>query len=510
VKQRLAARLVLSHALVTLVVVGVTGFGLLPQIREYFVDADRRALIVQAQVAADSCDAVCLETASTTARVAASALPSAANVAQNQANSADNLNIAPLGAPEAQSQVSANLGSRIRVIRTTDLGDTYGPQVRAALDGRSSSMQAGQQLYAAVPIRRNGRVLGAIEARGDLRNVDAVLSDLRQKVFIALAIGALIGVLIGLWRARKIARPVNALTIAANALADGNFAYPLPTAKGNDELAELTRSFGSMRDRVQHELAVRNAFVADASHELRTPLSAIRGAVEILQDGAAERPEARTKFLNTVKRETDRLVLLTEGLLTLETSSQNPIDTSQAPSVHLVSLVETVVAELQPFATTHDLRLELHVDDDVRNAHCRGSAPRIHQVIVNLLNNAIAYSPAGQPIEIRFALQDECKHAYSPTGQRAEIRPANHREHRRAMLNIDVVDRGPGIPEADRERIFERFVRTDVARSRNSGGAGLGLPIARAIAEAHGGTISMHSGADGVGNIARLALPVVP
>ncbi len=487
-KQRLAARLVISHALVTLVVVGVTGFGLLPQIRKYFVDADRRALVVQAQVAADSCDAVCLETASTTARVAASSLPSAANVTQNQVNGPGNLNIAPPGTPQSQqSQVSADLGSRIRVIRPTDAVDSYSSLVSDALAGRTASMQVQQQLFAAVPIRGDGKVLGAIEARSDLRNVDAVLSDLRRKVFVALAIGALIGVLIGLWRARKIAKPVNALTVAANALAEGNFAYPLPTAKGNDELAELTRSFGSMRDRVQHELAVRNAFVADASHELRTPLSAIRGAVEILQDGAAERPEARTKFLNTVKRETDRLVSLTEGLLTLETASQSPLDLTHAPPVDVLLLVEAVVAELTPLAATHGLKLQVHATNDVRNVQCRGFEPRLHQVIANLLNNAIAYSPAGEPIEIRLAIQP------------SQLHP---------LLTVDVIDRGPGIPEADRTRIFERFVRTDAARSRNNGGAGLGLPIAKAIATAHGGTISMHSGLDGVGNIAQLTLPV--
>jgi signal transduction histidine kinase len=384
-------------------------------------------------------------------------------------------------------------------------------------------------------------VVGAVEVRSDLRNVEGVLGDLRRRILAAVAGSALLAGLIGLWRARAIAKPLRELTGAAQALADGDFTKRLPKPKGHDEVALLTATFGEMRDRVQHELGVRNAFVADASHELRTPLTAIRGAVEILQDGGAERPEVRDRFLQTLGNETNRLLGLVDGLLQLETNDQGfALD----ENVELGKLIHEVCLQMQPIAQSKFISLfcDSYAEVEERgNSSLRGSEAKLRQVFMNLIDNAITYSPPSTTVRIRLQTDKQRMHRI-----------------------IEVCDEGPGIPEADRERVFERFVRLDQSRNRveqnqiqqsqiqqnqiqknqiqqsefkqssqapnnapleqpspgqtprnpstmtalKPGGAGLGLAIARSIAQAHGGTLSFHSGLNGIGTTARVCLPV--
>jgi two-component system, OmpR family, sensor kinase len=280
-----------------------------------------------------------------------------------------------------------------------------------------------------------------------------------------------------------------------------------------------------MRDRVQHELAVRNAFVADASHELRTPLTAIRGAVEILQDGGAERPEVRDRFLLSLGNETNRLLGLVDGLLQLETNDQG---FALKQKVELATLTYDVswqmksIAESKSISFFHDSDAEV---EDRWSLSVQGNEAKLRQVFVNLLDNAITYSPPSTFVRIWIETNKERTHRI-----------------------VEITDQGPGIPEADRERVFERFVRLDHSRNRieqnqmqqnqmqnqmqqslvqqnqpalqenvaqrsqsngiKPGGAGLGLAIARSIVQAHGGTLRFQAGPKGVGTTARVELPI--
>lgn len=470
-RTRLATRLVLSHLLVVVVGLGLAGTGLISQSRRYFVSAERASLFVQARVAASSCDHGCLSSRAGTSNVTNSQLPSASNVSQRRAQSTQTIQVAT----GLSNQVSALLPSNVRVVLPTD--PDPGTLADRALNGDEASDVDDTTIMVAAPVTRGASVVGAVVVTGSLRDVNEVLADLRRQVLIALGVGSLAGLLIGLWRARSMSKPIRDLTLASRSIADGRFDEPLPDPRGGDELAELSTTFENMRARVQSELELRNAFVADASHELRSPLTAIRGAVEILQNGGAERPEIRERFLTSLGRETDRLLALVSNLLELQTHDQS------APTfrpVRLDEVLRSVADDMSLLAAAKELELVTQTPEPVSVV---GDADQLRRIIRNVVDNAITHSPTRTSVTLR-----------TQTTSTNAI--------------LDVRDSGPGIPVDQRERVFERFVRLDGSRDRTQGGAGLGLAIARSIAIAHGGTLTIHEPRGGLGTLVRLELPL--
>jgi signal transduction histidine kinase len=212
---------------------------------------------------------------------------------------------------------------------------------------------------------------------------------------------------------------------------------------------------------------LRTNFVSDVSHELRTPLTAIKGFVETLQDGAADDPAVRDRFLSTIATETERLTRLTNDLLLLTRADAGRLDLRLAPTDLVVS-VERAVAQLEPCAREKQITITIMPLSAPTVA--LADADRIHQVLVNLLDNGLKFTPVGGCIVISFGREDE-------------------------LISCTVADTGPGIPSAEIPHLFERFYRGDRSRARtgNENGAGLGLAIAKAIVEAHGGHIWVES-----------------
>jgi len=211
---------------------------------------------------------------------------------------------------------------------------------------------------------------------------------------------------------------------------------------------------------------VRKEFVANVSHELRTPLSVIKGYVETLVDGHQEIPvDDREKFLRTIQRHTDRLNSLLEDLLTLSRLESTQPGMKPEPVV-LVDLVRSVVEDYRSRPTSADHPIALHADVSI------GSLPvdplKITQVLSNLLDNAIKYTPKGSKLEVRMGV-------------------------RGSDVEICVRDDGPGIPAEDLPHLFERFYRVDKGRSREKGGTGLGLSIVKHIVQLHGGRVWVES-----------------
>jgi two-component system phosphate regulon sensor histidine kinase PhoR len=205
---------------------------------------------------------------------------------------------------------------------------------------------------------------------------------------------------------------------------------------------------------------IRRDFVANVSHELRTPLTAIRGYVEALSDDDAGADE-RQRFLGIVARHTARMERLVMDLLRLARLDAGQ-ETLDVVACDTRSLVQTVLADLLPMAEARRQKTEASVAPEA--AALRGDPAKLHDALRNLVANAITYAPEGSTVRVDA----------TRAGRRIELA---------------VLDEGPGIPEGDRARVFERFYRVDKSRARDPGGTGLGLAIVKHLVELHGGTV---------------------
>jgi two-component system phosphate regulon sensor histidine kinase PhoR len=221
--------------------------------------------------------------------------------------------------------------------------------------------------------------------------------------------------------------------------------------------------------RLEH---IRKDFVANVSHELRTPLTSIKGYVEALLDGGKDDPETSVRFLDIILKQSDRLNLILEDLLQLSKIESGQVQFKQEP-LHIGSVVDRTIAMIKPLADKKQHRLKAEVDSDL--PLISGDQERLVQVLANLLDNAIKYTPEGGQITV--------------SARRIPVSARRTADELREGIELTVTDTGIGIPEKDRPRVFERFYRVDKARSRELGGTGLGLAIVKHIVEGHGGQI---------------------
>ncbi|HEX6725928.1 MAG TPA: ATP-binding protein, partial [Nitrospira sp.] len=215
---------------------------------------------------------------------------------------------------------------------------------------------------------------------------------------------------------------------------------------------------------------IRKDFVANVSHELRTPLTSIKGYVEALLDGAKDDPVASAKFLEVILKQSDRLNLIIEDLLELSKIESGGVSLKEEP-LELRSVIDRTLSMIKPIADKNRHRLVTVVDPSLPPV--AGDEGRLVQVLTNLLDNAIKYTPAGGTITVAAKLAPPVGSTESPA----------------RAIELSVADTGIGIPEEDRPRVFERFYRVDKARSRELGGTGLGLAIVKHIVEGHSGQV---------------------
>lgn len=216
---------------------------------------------------------------------------------------------------------------------------------------------------------------------------------------------------------------------------------------------------------------IRKDFVANVSHELRTPLTSIKGYVEALLDGGKDDPETSVRFLDIILKQSDRLNLILEDLLQLSKIESGQVQFKQEP-LHIGSVVERTIAMVKPLADKKQHRLSSQIAADL--PLISGDQERLIQVLANLVDNAIKYTPEGGLITVAARRIPVAK---------------NTADEQRDGIELTVTDTGIGIPERDRPRVFERFYRVDKARSRELGGTGLGLAIVKHIVEGHGGQV---------------------
>jgi signal transduction histidine kinase len=277
----------------------------------------------------------------------------------------------------------------------------------------------------------------------------------------------------GFFFAEALADRLTGLGAAARAIAGGHLSTRAPE-RGQDELAGLARSFNHMAaqleaaDRKQRELdRLRRDLIAWVSHDLQTPLAAVRARLEALADGLVDDPAAIQRYLRTAQRDVQALSLLIDDLFQMAQLEAGGLPLEPGPA-SLVDLISDTIESFAALAEQHGVKLAGRAEAEVDPVSM--DTVGIGRVLANLVGNAVRHTPAGGQVEVRA-------------------------ERTAAGVRVEVRDSGEGIAAGDLPHVFEQFYRGEKSRSRATGGAGLGLAIARAIVEAHGGRIGAESAA---------------
>ncbi|MCC7106917.1 MAG: HAMP domain-containing protein [Chloroflexi bacterium] len=336
------------------------------------------------------------------------------------------------------------------------------------------SLQGGSFRLLSTPVMVNGELIQIVQASNSMRQVDATLAGLRDALLVGNTILVLLGAVIGWFLAGRWLEPVRRITRTAEAIdssgqLDRRVAYDGP----RDDIGELATAFNNMLERLETSFNSQRRFVSDASHELRTPLTTIRVNMELLRKDRHLAPAGWGDVLDDVTQELERMSRLVQGLLELAR-----VDAGQhlerAP-LDLDPLLERL--ERQTVQLTRDVAVKLK-GRPVGRVVANGDA--LTQLFIILLDNAVKYSPRGSEVSLERGRLD-------------------------GFVRVRVADCGPGITPEDLPRVFDRFYRAPSVRGRP--GTGLGLPIARWIAEEHHGRLTVES-AVGKGSVFTVWLPV--
>ena len=309
-----------------------------------------------------------------------------------------------------------------------------------------------------------------------------LLEDTRDDFLFAIPLGLLLAWIVGYALARRSLAPVAAMTTRAAAIGATSLHERLPIGNPRDELGQLAQVFNDLLARLDAAFEQQRRFMADASHELRTPVSIMRGEADIALSREARTPEEYRGALAVVRAEGRRLSQIV-GELFLLARADSGQQRLKVRALYLDELVGDCVHVMRSIALAREVTLRCSVEPQAladaghEDAHAyNGDEELLRRLVVNLLDNAIKHSPRGSTVDVQLV--------------------GREREH-----VLRVIDRGAGIPASAQSLVFDRFFRADESHARDAtsetGGAGLGLAIARWVAEAHGGSLTLVSSAPG-------------
>jgi heavy metal sensor kinase len=321
--------------------------------------------------------------------------------------------------------------------------------------------------------------LGYAAVAEPLSVVEVGLAELRRDLFAGVFLVLLLASAGGYFLARKSLAPIASMNSQTQRISAENLSARLDVTNSRDELGRLTTTINDLLTRLENSFKEQQRFIADASHELRTPLAVLRGETEVAL-GKTRGVDEYQQSLSLIQDEAERLSRIVEDLFIL---ARQPINTRAALNKERLSLNDAVAdcaRAAQVLALRKGVRLKL--ENDSPSIALNGDEELIKRLILNLLDNAVKYTPEGGEISLALARQN-------------------------GNAEIVVRDTGIGISETDQTRVFDRFFRVDKARARTLGGAGLGLSIAQWIVAVHGGEISLLS-TPGQGSTFTVLLPI--
>lgn len=312
------------------------------------------------------------------------------------------------------------------------------------------------------PLIAGRSVVGIVQVAASLRDIDTTLQRLAYLLMGGIGISLGLAALIGAFMARAALSPIDRVTQTALRITrTEDLSRRIQGMEVQDEVGRLASTFNEMLDRIEGLFRTQQRFIADISHELRTPLTTIRGNLDLLRRMGRSQDQATAASLDAIQSETERMSRLVADLLLLAQADAG-VALKREP-VQLDSLLLEIYRQTRVIA--EGLHVTLGHEDQ---AVVLGDSDRLRQLFLNLMDNAVKYTPRGGRVTLSW--------------QRAD-----------GWVRVDVSDTGVGIPAEDLPHIFDRFYRVDKARSREQGGTGLGLSIAQWIAHAHGGRIEVES-----------------
>lgn len=325
-----------------------------------------------------------------------------------------------------------------------------------------------------------GRMSGTNLMSGDL--FTAFYKSVNESLRIAIPIALIISLLASWVISRQVAAPLKRLFVAVQHIAGGQYheRIPLPENLSGyqmDDIQRLSLGFNNMAENLEQTENMRRQLIGDISHELRTPLTTIKGSLEGLMDGVL--PADKTTY-EQIHSEADRLERLVEDLQELSRIEGGAYILNLS-TLNLSESIQTVSRHLQPIFQDKNIRLAINLPQALPSV--MADPDRLEQILVNLLSNAVNYTPEAGVIEISTAKEDN-------------------------MVRISVHDNGIGIAAEHLPHIFTRFYRIDKSRARPGGGSGIGLTISKHLVEAHGGRIRVESAGIGKGSTFSFTLPI--
>jgi two-component system heavy metal sensor histidine kinase CusS len=322
-----------------------------------------------------------------------------------------------------------------------------------------------------------GAVQGAVYLRRFVRNARGV----RDIYFWTLPLAVIFTLALGTWLVRGSLRPIAGMTRTARRISATHLEEKLPVTGSGDELDELAVTLNQMVERIRHSVERMQRFSANAAHELRTPLNALRSRLEV----TLEQERTPDEYRKALGETAEQVVGLSEAVHAMMRLAQSEagLPAEHRVPVAVAELVREVVDFFEPLAAEQDLSLVLGRVDE---ASVAGEPAWLHQCVANLVDNAIRYTPEGGTI-------------------RVEVRAPQDG----SAVSIDVSDTGIGVAGEEQERIFEPYHRVRAGNTRTGPGAGIGLALAREIARAHGGDVSVES-RPGEGSTFTVRLPPAP
>ncbi|MCH6268457.1 sensor histidine kinase [Neobacillus citreus] len=314
---------------------------------------------------------------------------------------------------------------------------------------------------------------GSLELGERLKGLEARKEILRAILIFSTILAALLSLLGGRWLSNIIMRPISNMITTMEEIEKSGVPKTITIQnRAKDELQTLAKTFNRMIDRLQENLAKQSQFISDASHELKTPLTVIKSYANLLRRHGLENQEMADEAIQAIHSEATRIQKMTDTFLDLATlEKETELEINE---VNLVSLCQSILKQLKQV-----YRREITLEYDMSPLIVHADELKLKQVIIILLDNAMKYS------------QEKIEVFLEQKGQFAIIR---------------VKDYGIGIPRDEIHNIFERFYRVDKARSRETGGTGLGLHIAKSIMKLHKGEIEIESN-EGSGTTVKLLLP---